>query len=101
MCLYRLALIVGKLGEQSLKRSRIDVGDVIEVILRPGDLRDAELLLGATLDVPATQRIDCLVRRDSQHVALLFVPEGVFNINGGTAPISTALATRFVPWRPR
>jgi hypothetical protein len=30
--LYRLALIVGKLGEQSLQRSRIDVGDVIEVI---------------------------------------------------------------------
>ena len=24
----------------------------------------------------------------------------VFNISGGTAPISTALATRSVPWRP-
>ena len=24
----------------------------------------------------------------------------VFSINGGIAPISTALATRFVPWRP-
>jgi len=24
----------------------------------------------------------------------------VFSMSGGTAPISTAFATRFVPWRP-
>jgi hypothetical protein len=26
--------------------------------------------------------------------------EGDFTITGGVAPIKTALATRFVPWRP-
>ena len=73
------------------------------------------LELGVTIPDPATVQLSWMQRMQARLAPVPRVmarissnapmgrPPGlaaVFNISGGTAEMSTAIATRFVPWRP-